>query len=280
LFLLCFLFSSHSVENNNSGIQLQLSINTAINAAIAVIFVIFTLNQSKFNSWRKPFGLLTWGGLIFGTLGIMNILLVDPMLEGGSFWPWILSLVFIYMYRKYFFPFHLKDSKFAINTAVGAGILLFFKIIVLSGIIYSIPLIGSIIGPYLSNSESHIGFYDLGTMSFLWTVGIILYYIGFSLLSSTIKEENEHYLHQFKENWKLDSAKMLAFGVRDKDLLGKSESDISDIFLDKAQELERDAFKYMRVCKLIKQRDNDDRLLDSVAGVLEYKPDDLNKTFP
>jgi hypothetical protein len=257
----------------------HLSISTILNAAIGAIFVIISLNQSKFNSWRKPFGILTWGGLFIGTLGIINILLVDPMMEGGSFWPWILSLVFIYTYRKYFFPFHLKDTKFAINTAVGAGILLLFKIIVLSGFIWDIPWIGHLIGPYLSNSESHIGFYDLGTMAFLWTVGVILYYIGFSLLSSTIKEENERHLLQFKEYWNLDSAKMIAFDVRDKDLLGKTESEISDIFLDRAQEMERDALKYMRVRKLIVKRDHDDRLLDSIAGALEYKADDLDKTI-
>jgi len=273
LFLLCFISSTQSIESNNPGINFEPSINTALNALIAIIFVTFSLSQFRFRSWYKPLSILAWGGLFFGTIGIINILLIDPMAEGGSFWPWILSLVILFHYRNIFFPFHLEGFRLSGNLAIGAGIFLFFKILVLSGALHGIPFVGE----YLSINASHIGFYNLAIMSFLWTAGILLYYVGISLLSSTINDVNEEQLSIIKENLKLDAIQMKVFEIKNVDLLGRSKSEVEDIFINKAIEMEDKYLKSRKFLNMIETKRHDSPLISNISGLLDYKPELDNK---
>ena len=142
LFMLCFITSIQSIVRNDPGAKFAPGLNMALNALIAIIFVAFSLSKFKFKSQYKPLGLLAWGGLFFGTIGIMNILLIDPMTEGGAFWPWILSLLILFNFRNIFLPFHIIGFRLAGNLSIGAGIFLFFKLLVMSGALAGIPLVG------------------------------------------------------------------------------------------------------------------------------------------
>lgn len=269
LFMLCFISSTLTVVSNNSGVNFEPSINTALNALIAVIFVAFSLSQFKYRSWNKPLSIFVWGGLFFGTIGIMSILLIDPMAEGMAFWPWILSLVILFFYRNIFFPFQLGGFRLTANLAIGAGIFLFFKILVISGALSGIPWIGE----YLSIGESYIGFYDLAVMSLLWTVGIVLYYLGISILSSTISDENEEKLNLIKEKLMLDAIQLKVFGIQNVELLGKSEAEVEDIFISKAIEMEDQYLKSRKFLSMIEAKRNESQLISNISGVLEHKPE-------
>jgi hypothetical protein len=199
----------------------------------------------------------------------MNILLIDPMAEGGSFWPWILSLLILFYYRSIFFPFHLEGFRLSGNLAIGAGIFLFFKILVMSGALNGIPVVRA----YLSISESHIGFYNLAIMSFLWAAGIILYYIGISLLSSTISDQNEEQLSMIKENLMLDAIQMKVFEIKNAELLGRSESEVEDIFINKAIEMEDKYLKSRKFLNMIEAKRHESQLISNISGLLEHKPE-------
>lgn len=267
LFMLCFITSTQTIVSNDPGINFEPSVNTALNALIAIIFVAFSLSQFRFRSWFKPLSLFAWGGLFIGTIGIMNILLIDPMAKGGSFWPWIFSLVILFYFRNIFLPFQLGGFRLTGNLAIGAGIFLFFKILVMSGALNGIPLVG----PYLSISESHIGFYDLAIMSLLWTVGIILYYIGICLLSTTINDENEEQLSIIKENLMLDAIQLKVFGIRNIELLGRSKTEVEDIFINKAIEMENKYLKSRKFLNMIEAKRNESQLISNISGLLEHK---------
>ena len=273
LFMLCFIISTQTIINNDPGINFAPSINMALNALIAIIFVAFYLSKFRFRSKHKPLSLFAWGGLFFGTIGIMNILLIDPMAEGGSFWPWILSLVILFNFRNIFFPFQLSGFRLAGNIAIGAGIFLFFKILVMSGSLNGIPFVGQ----FFSVSETHIGFYNLSIMSLLWTVGMILYYTCIALLSSTISDENEDELNIIKENLMLDTTQMKIFEIQNVELLGRSETEVEDIFLSKAIEMEKNYFKSRKFFNMIEAKRQDSQLISSISGLLEHKPETAKK---
>ena len=272
LFMLCFITSTQTIVSNNPGLNFDPSINTAFNALIAIIFVAFSLSQFKFRSWNKPLSLFAWGGLFFGTIGVMNILLIDPMAEGGSFWPWILSLVILFNFRNIFLPFQLGGFRLTGNLAIGACIFLFFKILVMSGALNGIPVVGQ----YLSISDSHIEFYNLAIMSLFWTVGIILYYVGISLLSSTISDQNEEQLSKIKEKLMLDAIQMKVFGIKNVELLGKSETEVEDIFINKAIEMEDKYIKSRKFLNMIEAKSNESQLISNISGLLENKPETSN----
>jgi hypothetical protein len=266
--MLCFISSGLIVRTNISGVVFSPSTTMALNAFVAIIFVAFSLSQFRFKSWHKSLSLFAWGGLTFGTIGIINILLVDPLAKGGPlFMPWVLSLVILFYYRNLFFPFQLEGFKLAGNLSIGAGIFLFFKVLVLSGALFIIPTIGE----YFSLRESHFDFYNYTVISILWTIGIIFYYLGISLLSSTIKDENEEQLTFIKNKLMLDTIQMKVFEIQNETLLGKSETEIEDIFLNKAKEIESNYYKYKKFKSLIENKKNDSKLLSNISGLLEQK---------
>ena len=267
-FLLCFIFSGLVVLTNNSGVVFAPSAAMSLNTLVAVIFVGFSLYKFRFKSWDKCLGIFAWVGLTIGTCGIINILLVDPLSKGGPlFMPWILSLIALFYYRNLFFPFQLEGFRLAGNLSIGAGIFLFFKILIMSGGFLSIPFFGEKLGI----GESHVGFYNLAVISVLWTSGIIFYYLGISLLSSTIKDENEEHLNIIKENLKLDVTLMNFLEIQNADLYGKSENDVQDIILKKANEIEYNNYKYKKFKNLIEKKKDDSKLISNISGLLDYK---------
>jgi hypothetical protein len=265
LLLLCFILSTHTIATNNPGLNFDPSINTALNALIAVIFVAFSLARFKFRPWSKSLSLFAWGGLFFGTVGILNILLLDPMAEGGAFWPWILSLVILFNYRNLFLPFQHSGFRLTGNLAIGACIFLFFKVLVMSGSLNGIPLIGQ----YLSINASYMEFYDLAVMSLLWAVGFIFYYVGISLLSSTINDENFQELSKIKEKLMINAIQMKFFGIRNAELLGKSEAEIEDIFICKAIEMEENYLKSQKFLNMIEAKREESKFISNISGLLE-----------
>lgn len=267
LFMLCFITSTQTIVSNDPGINFDPSVNTPLNALIAIIFVAFSLSQFRLRSWFKPLALLAWGGSIIGTIGIINILFIDPMAEGGSFWPWIFSLLILFYYRRIFLPFQLGGFRLTGNLAIGASIFLFFKILVMSGALSGIPLVGD----YLSISDSHIGFYDLAIMSLLWTVGIILYYLGICLLSATINDENEEQLSIIKEKLMLDAIQLKVFEVKNVELLGRSKTEVEDIFINKAIEMEDKYLKSRKFLNMIEAKRHESQLISNISGLLEHK---------
>ena len=92
-------------------------------------------------------------------------------------------------------------------------------------------------------------------------------------MSSTIKDENEEQLQIIKDNLMLDAAQMKIFGIQNAELLGKSETEVEDIFISKAIEMEKHYLESRKFLNMIDANRHNSKLISNISGLLEHKPE-------
>jgi len=150
LFALCFLLSLLTVPVTAGGFVLEFHPALALYALIAIVFGADVIKRSRTRLTALQ-AVYVLAGLSIGTIGILNVVIVNPWQDQGLFVPWLIMMVAIFYFRKLLFPFHLKGIRFIKNIAFGAGILFVFKLFILSAVVNTIPglpkAIGSVLAP-------------------------------------------------------------------------------------------------------------------------------------
>ena len=265
---LCFMLSLIIIPRIEGGFKMKFHPALAMYAIIAVIFVVEALRRSKFRAEGFE-TVYVFGGLTIGTIGILNIVLVNPWLGQNLAVPWIITLVVIFYFRHLFFPFHSIGLDFIKNLAVGAGILCFVKLIVLWGLFTGVPLVGN----YLGIGESFKDHYDLGIMSVIWLVGILFYGAGLFWICQTIRSHNEEMLRSIRDEIALSRSDMVLLGLSNQDLMGRSAEEIEDIINERVRGVVENYSKYHELEEFAgRNNHNRKRWVSAISGLLEYKP--------
>jgi len=265
----CLLSSLLVVPEIEGGFKTKFHAGLALYAIMAVIFVVEAIKRTKFRLEGIQ-TLFVYLGLTVGTIGILNIILVNPWSNHnqGLILPWLITFVIIFYFRKLFFPFHLTGSDFVKNIAMGAGILYIFKLSILWGLFSSIPGL-----KYLSISDSFKNYYNLEIMSFVWLIGVLLYGAGLFLTSQTIRNENESELKSIKNQIGLTRNDMMLLSISNHELMGKSLEEIEDVINARARKIIENYSKYSELNEFVSRSDHGGKKwISNVSGLIEHKP--------
>ena len=71
----------------------------------------------------------------------------------------------------------------------------------------------------------------------------------------------------------LDAIQLKVFGIQNAELLGKSQTEVEDIFINKAIEMEDKYLKSRKFLNMIEAKRNESKLISNISGVLEHKPE-------
>jgi hypothetical protein len=276
LFALCFFLSLLTVPATAGGFIPEFHPASALYALIALIFGadIIKRSRTRLTALQSVYVL---AGLSIGTIGILNVVLVNPRQDQGLFVPWLIMLVAIFYFRNFLFPFHLKGISFVKNIAFGAGILFVFKLFILFSVVTKIPGVPSFIEGTLAPSVGYTGYYDLKIMSMIWMVGIIMYASGVFVLKQAFGGQNNYNLRQVKNELGLESSDMRLLGIKNEEIIGMTLEQVDDVINSRVREIQGNYFNYAQLENLANkngpEREKNGKIwVNSVSGLLEYKP--------
>ena len=278
LFSMCFLLSLLTVPTTAGGFIPEFHPALALYALIALIFGVDIIKQSRTNLTATQ-AIYVLAGLSIGTIGILNIVLLNPWHDQGLFVPWLIMMTTVFYFRKLLFPFHLEGISFVKNVAFGAGILFVFKLAILFSVVNLIPFPGikKILAGILAPKLSFAGYYDLKIMSAIWMTGIICYASGVFVLKQAFGGQNYYYLGKFKKMLGLDPRNMRLLDIKNEDIIGMTIEQIDDAINERINVINKNYIEYTKFKDLAvklgpEYGENKNIWIDSVSGLLEYKP--------
>jgi hypothetical protein len=264
--LLCFVLSLQTLTQAGGWQPVSWHVCIALHAVIAILFVFTALQRFRVNSTMEWARVLCVAALFFGTFGVVNILLLNFEAGKGLFLPWLLGLFVLFHYRRLFFPFHLEGTAFVNNLVFAAAIMLAIKIVVLTGGLSPLPLIG----PALGIDEAYREFYDLPRMSASWSLGLALYLFAMFMIRDTARQENEEELLRIRSELNLSGADMCLLGLSNDSLLGKSRMEVEDIILASVSGLVESSSRYSQVKRIMSSTEGTG-WMGQVSGLIEHK---------
>ena len=268
MLVLCFFLSLNETPKIEGGLRLCFHGGLGLYALVAVVFLVEALQRTRFRPPTGVQGLYVYTGLMLGTIGILNTVLVAPLGDKGLFVPWLITLALLFYFRRLFLPLHLPSRDLVKNLTVGAGILLVLKLVVLLGVFSELPALRN----YMSADKPLIGVNDIGAMSMLWLVGVTSYGAGLFLVLRTIREQNEEILEEAKRRLGLTNQDMIMIGIDHESLLGKSDQQIKDAVMARIRAIveARRSFNKLRDAASVADREDTPWLADA-AGLLDEK---------